>query len=222
MISNEFSKLEWSKINYTLNYNDKENKATKERKILSDVTGEIYSGQLLAVMGPTACGKTSLLNVLTGRIPYNSKTKLHGNMYLNGEMINSVSLNDNSAYIAQDDILFSYLTVRETLHLSALFNTSRITTTPDEINARVDQILRELALNKAAHTIVGSETRRGISGGEYKRVLIGKALMKNPKFLLLDEPTSGLDSFQALAVMEAMKTVAANGLLLLFSYSFFF
>mmetsp|Transcript_8531 Transcript_8531/g.7643 ORF Transcript_8531/g.7643 Transcript_8531/m.7643 type:complete len:481 (+) Transcript_8531:366-1808(+) len=112
----------------------------------------------------------------------------------------------------QDDSLFNYLTVRETLNLAAHFHMPFGNT---EINNTVDGIIRELALGKAQNTIIGSDSRRGISGGERKRVAIGKQLMSNPKLLFLDEPTSNLDSFQAQSMIKALKMLSSSGKLVL-------
>lgn len=72
----------------------------------------------------------------------------------------------------QDDCLFSYLTVKETLTISAYFHSPPRTST-HTINEKVENIIRELGLTKAVNTIIGSGTRRGVSGGERKRTAIG-------------------------------------------------
>jgi len=129
---------------------------------------------------------------------------------MNGESINTAKLSKKIACVAQDDLLFAYLTVRETLFLAAYFSKGS-GTSRRRIDNIVDAVMTELSLTKSSETIIGSATRRGISGGEYKRVLVGKEMMKKPKTIFLDEPTSGLDSFQAFAVIESMKTLATNG-----------
>jgi ABC-type multidrug transport system ATPase subunit len=83
---------------------------------------------------------------------------------------------------------------------------------PDERKSKmVIDIISELGLIKAKDTPIGNERVRGVSGGERKRCNIAVQLISNPSVLFLDEPTSGLDSFQAQAVMEAMKTMAQSG-----------
>jgi ABC-type multidrug transport system ATPase subunit len=136
--------------------------------------------------------------------------RLTGSVLYDDDFINDISLGDKAVYVSQDDLLFSYLTVKETLAFAAYFY-SPVSTSRFDLNVKVLKVMNELNLTKSADTIIGSYTRRGISGGEYKRVLIGKELMKSPSVIFLDEPTSGLDAFQALAVMETMKTLASNG-----------
>lgn len=201
--------LFWSNVELTLDERDREGNIV-ERKLLSNLSGELSERQLLAIMGPSGCGKTSLLSVLSGRVAYNSNLSLTGTVLINGENINTARLSKKIACVAQDDTLFAYLTVRETLYLAAYF-AKGANTSKKRINNIVDAVMTELSLSKSSETIIGSSTRRGVSGGEYKRVLIGKELMKKPRIIFLDEPTSGLDSFQAFAVIESMKTLAEHG-----------
>jgi ABC-type multidrug transport system ATPase subunit len=79
----------------------------------------------------------------------------------------------------------------------------------------VDSVIQELGLGKTVDTIVGDEKVRGVSGGERKRANIAVQLITDPSVLFLDEPTSGLDSFQAQAVMEAMKNMTTCGRLVI-------
>ena len=106
------------------------------------------------------------------------------------------------------------MTVWETLMLAANFYLPT-STTEEEKQSVVLSVITELGLIKAKDTPIGNERKRGVSGGERKRCNIAVQLISNPHILFLDEPTSGLDSFQALSVMESMKTLAANGRLVI-------
>lgn len=200
--------LEWASISLSILVKDKAGNWT-DRTILKNQNGKVSSGELLAVMGPTGCGKSSLLNVLAGKIAYSKHSKLSGYIYYNNELQTHGMASKAIAYVPQDERLFAFLTVRETLCLAAYFHAHR-DTSKEERTGRVEAVIRELGLANAADSILGDETRRGVSGGEYKRVLIGKELIKNPSCIFLDEPTSGLDSFQALSVMDTMKCLARN------------
>lgn len=106
------------------------------------------------------------------------------------------------------------MTVHETLMLSAHFFL------PDDVTKEqkeelVTSVISELGLTKTRDTIIGDEKIRGVSGGERKRANIAVQLISDPAVLFLDEPTSGLDSFQAQAVMEAMKNMTLNGRLVI-------
>lgn len=95
----------------------------------------------------------------------------------------------------QDDVLFSNLSVRETLRVAADLRLP--SSVPAAKKAQVvDDVIAELGLAKAANTWIGNEIVRGVSGGERKRTNIGVELLSNPSIVFLDEPTSGLDAFQ--------------------------
>jgi ABC-type multidrug transport system ATPase subunit len=111
--------------------------------------------------------------------------------------------------ILQDDYLYPHLTVRETLLLQAQFFMSA-DISRQQREAFVDDVILELGLLKAQHTMIGGAKVRGVSGGERKRVSIATQLITDPSILFLDEPTSGLDGFQAQSVMEAMKNMTTN------------
>jgi len=75
----------------------------------------------------------------------------------------------------------------------------------------VDSTITELGLSKSANTQIGDSLKRGISGGERKRLNIACEVVPNPNILFLDEPTSGLDSFTAFSLMETLLSLAAAG-----------
>ncbi len=156
------------------------------------------------------CGKTSLMNVLSGRITYNKNINLHGNIYYNSEFINFRETRKVTGYVGQDETTYAFLTVYETISLSAYFFSSS-SVSREEREEHVNNCIRELGLQNVRDSILGNEMQRGVSGGEYKRVLIGKELIKNPELMFLDEPTSGLDSFQAYSVMDTMRQLANRG-----------
>ena len=174
------------------------------------------TGELLAIMGPTGCGKTSLLNILAARVPDASAnvSSLTGKVKINGENRNEAKFRSISAYVLQDDNLYPHLTVLETLTLAVTFFLPS-TTTDAEKSSLVDACIAELGLVKARDTCIGNDKVRGVSGGERKRASVAVQLISDPAVLFLDEPTSGLDSFQALSVMESMKDLAMNGRLVI-------
>jgi ABC-type multidrug transport system ATPase subunit len=79
-----------------------------------------------------------------------------------------------------------------------------------EKQARVDEVLGQLGIAHIADTRIGGVERRGVSGGEMRRVSIGLELVARPDVLILDEPTSGLDSVAALKVARVLEDVAHN------------
>jgi ABC-type multidrug transport system ATPase subunit len=192
------------------------NTAYKTKNILNGLNGRAASGELLAILGPTGCGKTSLLNVLAARIPLggSSANKLTGTIMFNGKPRQDEKFRNISAYVLQDDYMYAFLTLFETLMLAAHFFLP-MNFTEDEKRAQVEACIAELGLVKARDTIIGNDKVRGVSGGERRRASIAVQLLTDPAVLFLDEPTSGLDAFQSQAVMEAMKNLAVSGRLVM-------
>ncbi|KAI8908049.1 hypothetical protein EDD86DRAFT_239760 [Gorgonomyces haynaldii] len=174
--------------------------------ILNGVTGEINPGRFTAIMGPSGAGKTTFLNVLMGKV---HRTK--GDLFINDVMADLSKFKQLIGYVPQEDIMLRELTVRENmLHACRIRAPSHWTDA--EIQAYIDALLRALKLDKVAHSLIGDEVVRGISGGQRKRVNIGMELAGLPIAIFLDEPTSGLDSTAALNVASILKNMSKLGL----------
>ena len=161
-------------------------------------------------MGPSGSGKTSLLTALAGQTRASKGASLTGTLLVNGTPVTSVTEEASgvrSAFVRQQDVFYSQMTVRETLLFSARLRLPKSVSEAEREDI-VDGLLRKLSLVKAADTIVGDVKRRGISGGERKRLSIGCELLGRPEVLFLDEPTSGLDAFQAQRVVESLRKLA--------------
>ncbi|KAG7673347.1 hypothetical protein Ndes2526B_g03213 [Nannochloris sp. 'desiccata'] len=197
--------VEWKNITYIMPIGKGKKKTVKT--ILEDLSGQVPAGRLLAVMGPTGSGKTSLINALAGRLQIGGS--LQGEILVNGKP-RGRAFRSISAYVMQDDILFSNLTVKETFEFAANMRLPA-DVTQETKRALVTQIINELGLFKAENTRIGNEFSRGVSGGERKRTNIGIELLSGASLIFLDEPTSGLDAFQAQNVMESLWTLAGGG-----------
>ncbi|XP_052156538.1 ABC transporter G family member 16-like [Oryza glaberrima] len=181
--------------------------APPAKALLDGISGEARDGEVLAVMGASGSGKSTLLDALAGRI---ARGSLRGRVELNGEALHGRRVRAISAYVMQDDLLYPMLTVRETLMFAAEFRLPRALS-PDKKRARVDALIGQLGLARAADTIVGDEAHRGVSGGERRRVSIGTDIVHDPILLFLDEPTSGLDSASAFMVVQVLRRIAQSG-----------
>ncbi|CAN1775901.1 ABC transporter G family member 2 [Linum perenne] len=179
----------------------------KETVILNDVSGEAREGEMMAVLGASGAGKSTLIDALADRI---SRDSLKGSVTLNGEVMESRMLKTISAYVMQDDLLFPMLTVEETLMFAAEFRLPRSFSKLKK-KARVEALIDQLGLRSAAKTVIGDEGRRGVSGGERRRVSIGIDIVHDPILLFLDEPTSGLDSTSAFKVVKVLQRIAQSG-----------
>ncbi|XP_061693183.1 ATP-binding cassette sub-family G member 8 isoform X2 [Syngnathoides biaculeatus] len=174
----------------------------------------VRSGQMLAIIGSSGCGKTSLLDIITCRDEGGSVTS--GQILINGRPNTAQLVKKSIAHVRQDDRLLPHLTVRETLAFVAKL---RLPThfTQAQRDQRVDDVIAELRLRQCAHTRVGNDYVRGVSGGERRRVSIAVQLLWNPGILILDEPTSGLDSFTAHNLVITLSRLARGNRLVLLS-----
>ncbi|CAG2114592.1 unnamed protein product, partial [Medioppia subpectinata] len=159
------------------------------------ISGEVKSGQLLAIMGASGAGKTTLLNVLTARNL--SKLRVKGVVLLNGQAVSAETMASLSSYIEQHDLFHPLLTVREHLVFQSLLRMDRSLTREQ----------KNFNLSKCMDTQIGGDFEfKGISGGEMKRLSFA-----SEQQLEIDEPTTGLDSFMAQNIVQTLKTMASEG-----------
>eukprot|EP00039_Didymoeca_costata_P023327 m.6727 g.6727 ORF g.6727 m.6727 type:complete len:947 (+) comp3573_c0_seq1:175-3015(+) len=175
-------------------------------RVLSHVSATFCPGEITAVMGPSGAGKTSIVSVLMGQAGYGN---VSGDIRFNGLVRPVHDFKTITGYVSQDDVMHTRLTVREALVYQAQLRLPQ-TWTCKETKARVDQTLEALAIRDIADSIIGDGERRGISGGQRKRVNIGMELVTRPRLLVLDEPTSGLDAFASLQIVQLLRKIASQ------------
>lgn len=177
------------------------------RQILKNITGNVAPGEVLALMGPSGSGKTSFISVLGGRKP--KLMDVEGDMLFNGEPLDK-AMKRRIGYVMQDDLMYESLTVEETLYYAAMLRLPKAMTRQQKID-RVDKVINALGLVKCRKTLIGGFMRRGVSGGERKRVSVGHELLIDPAVILLDEPTSGLDATTAMHLLTTFRQLAEGG-----------
>ncbi|GFY90846.1 white-brown complex-like protein [Actinidia rufa] len=173
------------------------------RAILEGVTGYVEPGEVLAIMGPSGCGKSTLLDALAGRL--GSNTRQTGEILINGRK--QTLAFGTSAYVTQDDILMTTLTVKEAVYYSAQLQLPD-SMSRSEKKERAEKTIRDMGLQYAINTRIGGWSSKGLSGGQKRRVSICIELLTHPKLLFLDEPTSGLDSAASYHVMSRIIRLA--------------
>uniref|UniRef100_A0A3B5M0R8 ATP-binding cassette sub-family G member 8 n=1 Tax=Xiphophorus couchianus TaxID=32473 RepID=A0A3B5M0R8_9TELE len=181
---------------------------------INNLSLRVRSGQMLAVIGSSGCGKTSLLDIITCRDEGGRMTC--GHVLINGKPNTPQLVKKSIAHVRQDDRLLPHLTVRETLCFVAKLRLPSHFSQAQR-DQRVDDVIAELRLRQCAHTRVGNDYVRGVSGGERRRVSIAVQLLWNPGILILDEPTSGLDSFTAHNLVITLSRLAKGNRLILLS-----
>lgn len=192
--------LEWENISFSV----------KPTAILQDLSGSVESGEMLAIMGPSGAGKTSLLDILSKRTSATS-----GQVTVNGDT--GADMSALAAYVEQSDALLGVLTVHETIRFAARLSLDP-STPAETIATRVAEVIADLGLAEVQYHRIGNAVQRGISGGQRRRTTLGAALVTMPRILLLDEPTSGLDSRTSREVLSAIRNVARrHGILIVAS-----
>ncbi|CAM9849699.1 unnamed protein product, partial [Laminaria digitata] len=184
--------------------------------LLPEPTPVEGSSTVTGILGPSGAGKTSLLDILAGR-------KRAGEGYAVGKISIVVdgggggggggageNVRKFAGYVPQEDVLPGTLSCYEHLMFHARLRMPR-EATHAERRARALLVLEELGLTRVADSRIGDTFKRGISGGEKRRLSMAAELMAHPPLLFLDEPTTGLDAAGALRVVALLKEVALRG-----------
>ncbi|XP_058182567.1 pleiotropic drug resistance protein 2-like [Rhododendron vialii] len=202
-------------------------------KILQDVSGIVKPSRMTLLLGPPGSGKTTLLQALAGKM--DKDLRATGNITYCGHEMSDFIPQRTSAYISQHDLHHGEMTVRETLdfagrclgvgtryellvELSRREKESGIKPDP-EIDAFMkatamagqqsslvtDYVLKVLGLDNCADIMVGDEMRRGISGGQKKRLTTGEMLVGPAKVFFMDEISTGLDSSTTFQIIKYMR-----------------
>ncbi|GMY34358.1 ABC transporter G family member 29-like [Fagus crenata] len=203
--------------------------------ILKDVSGIIKPSRMTLLLGPPSSGKTTLLLALAGKLDPN--LKVQGQVTYNGHRLDEFVPRKTSAYISQNDVHLGDLTVKETLDYSARFQgvgnrydlltelarreedagifpeaevdlfMKAIAMEGAESSLITDYTLKLLGLEICKDTLVGDEMKRGISGGQKKRVTTGEMVVGPTRTLFMDEISTGLDSSTTFQIVKCMQQI---------------
>ena len=168
----------------------------------------LRSGELLAIMGGSGTGKTTLLSLLNG-----SMRPQEGTITINGHDIAEPEAKNLIGYVPQDDLLIEELTVYRNLWYTAKLCFEGMA--DKDIDLRVMKTLKDLGLDAIKDLKVGSAINKYISGGQRKRLNIALELIREPAVLFLDEPTSGLSSSDTEMVINLLKEQTYKGKLII-------
>ena len=189
---------------------------------ISELSGAVGLGEMLAIMGPSGGGKSTLLDILAGR---KSLGTLRGSVEIGAQdgappvvceaARAAASLRAMSCYIPQEVAFMPMQTAEEAVWFYADLKLGRDERGDAVRERRVRSVLQEVGLSVEASkrpisgVLPGGVTIRGLSGGERKRLALACALATKPSLLLIDELTSGLDSVNALVVMCLLRRLCS-------------
>ena len=164
---------------------------------------------MVCVMGASGSGKSTLMRVLSGQLQ-----PVAGEVLLNNRSLypNLQHLKSYISYIPQEDAFDELLTIEENIGFAAAIRSPHLS--PRDRARRVDSKLVELGLSERRDSIVGSPVKKTLSGGERKRLNIGLDMIGSADVFLFDEPTSGLSSKDSEHVIEIIRSMAHNKIVL--------
>ena len=189
----------------TLEANEVTHRFSKGEVGLEGISFGITRGELVCVMGASGSGKSTLLRVLAGQLQSTS-----GEVILNGQSLyqNLDALKQYVSYMPQQDAFDEHLTIGENLLFAAAIRAPHLSRR--DRSRRLDAKLIELGLGERRDAVVGSPESKFLSGGERKRLNLGLDMIGMSDVYLFDEPTSGLSSKDSEHVMEIIRSLAHN------------
>ncbi|MGM9900036.1 MAG: ATP-binding cassette domain-containing protein [Bacilli bacterium] len=184
---------------------------SNELHVINNTTIEFPQTGLVAILGESGCGKTTLMNVLGGLDRFDSGTIEIDNQKIakyNSHKMDHIR-NEKIGYIFQNYLLLN----QETVYNNLMLTLNMYDLTDVEKNERIDYVLSSVGMLKQKKKKVAE-----LSGGQQQRVAIARALIKAPSLILADEPTGNLDEKNTLQIMNIIKKISENTLVILVSH----
>ena len=173
------------------------------KKIVSNVSIEVNTGEVIGLLGPNGAGKTTCFYMITGLISPES-----GKIYMNNKNITKLSIDERAnlgiGYLAQEASIFRGLSVKDNI-LAILEQREDIN--KEERKEKLLELLKTFNIEHIKNTMGIS-----LSGGERRRAEIARALASNPKFILLDEPFAGIDPISVIDIQDIIKKLKNNNI----------
>lgn len=178
-------------------------KSYKKRSVVTDVSLEVKSGEIVGLLGPNGAGKTTTFYMVVGIVQRNA-----GKILIDGEDISLLPLHERArrgiGYLPQEASIFRRLSVYD--NLMAVLEI-RPDLTSEQRKERAEELMEEFSI-----THLRDSVGQSLSGGERRRVEIARALAANPKFILLDEPFAGVDPISVLDIKKIIQHLRDYGL----------
>jgi lipopolysaccharide export system ATP-binding protein len=170
-------------------------KRYKSRTVVSDVSLDVSSGEVVGLLGPNGAGKTTCFYMIVGLVPADA-----GSIHLDQTELTHLPIHRRArlgiSYLPQENSVFRRLTVEE--NVQAILELQGIAS--DQIEARLVELLKDLNIGH-----LRKHPALSLSGGERRRLEIARALATKPTFILLDEPFAGVDPIAVLDIQRIIR-----------------
>jgi len=182
-------------------------KSYGKRMVVSDVSLQVKSGEVVGLLGPNGAGKTTSFYMIVGLVPSDA-----GAIDLDGVDISHHPIHRRAtlglSYLPQEASVFRKLTVEDNIRaVLELQKKDGKALQKAEIEQRLDTLLHELQIEKLRENQALS-----LSGGERRRVEIARALATSPRFILLDEPFAGVDPIAVIEIQRIVRFLKERGI----------
>lgn len=179
----------------------------KSTRVLNNVSFSANSGEIVAIIGASGCGKTTLLKCINGLEKIDNGTITIGGNDISKKSYNSSQLSQDVGIVFQQFNLFPHLTVKENITLAPL-KVKKMKTNDAEVLAMM--LLERVGLLEKMDFYPHQ-----LSGGQAQRVAIARALAMDPKAILFDEPTSALDPHMTKEVLDVIKGLKTRDMIII-------
>lgn len=178
-----------------------------KRTVVSNVSLDVASGEVVGLLGPNGAGKTTSFYMIVGLVPADD-----GSIDLDGIDLTRLPIHKRASmglsYLPQEASVFRKLNVED--NIRAVLELQKKDGKPlskDEIETKLDSLLAELQIEK-----LRTNSAMSLSGGERRRVEIARALASDPRFILLDEPFAGIDPIAVIEIQRIVRFLKDRGI----------
>lgn len=178
-----------------------------KRTVVSNVSLDVTSGEVVGLLGPNGAGKTTSFYMIVGLVPADD-----GSIDLDGVDLTRLPIHKRASmglsYLPQEASVFRKLNVED--NIRAVLELQKRDGNPlskEEIEAKLDSLLAELQIEK-----LRTNSAMSLSGGERRRVEIARALASDPRFILLDEPFAGIDPIAVIEIQRIVRFLKDRGI----------
>ena len=178
-----------------------------KRTVVSDVSLDVASGEVVGLLGPNGAGKTTSFYMIVGLVPADD-----GSIDLDGVDLTRLPIHKRASmglsYLPQEASVFRKLNVED--NIRAVLELQKKDGKPlskEEIEAKLDSLLAELQIEK-----LRTNSAMSLSGGERRRVEIARALASDPRFILLHEPLAGIDPIAVIEIQRIVRFLKDRGI----------